>query len=227
MDAGASIGASLVIDGRPFGGVHGLAGELGHVTVEPGGELCHCGNLGCLQATSSARAILARARDLLRRGVFSSLAEKSEHLPLADLAMAAASGDKLALGLLTEAGERLGMAISMALNLLGLDLVVLGGALVHCSPLVLEAAQRMVRLHVLPILPATRTLVRGALGNDAAARGVSLQAIDWLFAAPSERVLARRAPTSSGEEARTTGDHESALHAPANLPRAVPSQVLD
>lgn len=201
VDAGASIGASLMIDGRPFGGAHGLAGELGHVTVEPGGDLCQCGNRGCLQATSSVRAILARARDLLQRGVFSSLAEQVESLSLADLAAAAGSGDKLALGLLTEAGERLGIAISMALNLLGVDLVVLGGALAHCSPLVLEAAQRMIRLHVLPMLPATRTLVPGALGNDAAARGVSLQAIDWLFAAPAERLLGRPAPAAGGSEA--------------------------
>jgi predicted NBD/HSP70 family sugar kinase len=214
VDAGASIGASLVINGRPFSGVHGLAGELGHVTVEPGGDLCRCGNHGCLQATGSVYAILARARDLLRRGVFSSLSEKGESLTLPDLAAAAAAGDKLALGLLTDAGERLGVAISMALNLLGVDLVVLGGALVHCSPLVLEAAQRMVRLHVLPMLPATRTVVRSSLGNDAAARGVSLQAIDWLFAAPSERLLGR---TARGDDrtARPSPIPSGSIHAHA------------
>lgn len=192
VDAGSSIGASLVIDGRPFHGSHGLAGELGHVTVDPGGALCRCGNRGCLQATASVRAVLAHARDLLRQGVFSSLAGKGETLTLADLAAAAEAGDKLALGELTEAGERLGVAIGMALNLLGLDLVVLGGDLVRCSPVVLAAADRMVRLHVLPIVPIARTLVRGTLGRDVGARGAVLGAIDWLFAAPSERLLGRR-----------------------------------
>jgi predicted NBD/HSP70 family sugar kinase len=204
VDAGAAVGSSLVIDGRPFRGIRGLAGELGHVTVDPGGALCRCGNRGCLQATASARAILAHARDLLRRGVFSSLAGKEETLSLADLAAAADAGDKLALGLLTEAGERLGVAISMALNILGLDLVVMGGVMVQCSPVVLEAAARIVRLRVLPIVPVRRTLVRSTLGSDAAARGAVLQAIAWLFVVPSERLLGRAAG-SNGWVALATG----------------------
>lgn len=193
VDAGASVGSSLVIDRRPFRGIRGLAGELGHVTVDPGGALCRCGNRGCLQATSSVRAVLAHARDLLQRGVFSSLSGREETLTLADLAAAAETGDKLALGLLTEAGERLGLAISMALNLLGLDLVVMGGVLVHNAPVVLEAAARIVRLQVLPIVSQPRTLVRSALGSDAAARGSVLQALDWVFAAPAERLLGHAA----------------------------------
>jgi hypothetical protein len=89
----------------------------------------------------------------------------------------------------------------MALNLLGLDLVVMSGALVQCSPVVLEAAERMVRLQVLPIVPVARTLVRSKLGSDVAARGVVLQAIDWLFAAPSDRLLGRLAVGSNGRVA--------------------------
>lgn len=188
VDAGTAIGAGIVIDGRPLRGVSGLADELGHVTVDPSGPLCRCGNRGCIQASSSARALIAQARELLWRGVFSSLAGMEETLTLADLAAAAARGDKMALGLLTEAGERLGEAISMALNLLGFDLVVMGGVLARCSPVVLETAARIVRLRVLPIVPRERRLVYGALGRDAAARGVALQAIDWLFAAPAERL---------------------------------------
>ncbi|MGH2409766.1 MAG: ROK family protein [Chloroflexota bacterium] len=189
VDAGAAIGASLVVGGRPFRGVRGLAGELGHVTVDPGGALCRCGNRGCLQATSSARAVLAQAKELLRRGVYSSLAGQAETLTLADLAAAADHGDKLALGVLTEAGERLGIAIAMALNLLGVDLVVMGGALVRSGPVVLEAARRVVRLRVLPVVPQARTLAPATLGSDAAARGMAIQAIDWLFEAPNERLL--------------------------------------
>jgi hypothetical protein len=79
----------------------------------------------------------------------------------------------------------------MALNLLGLDLVVLGGPLVHCSPVVLEATTRVVQLRVLPIVRRPRTLIRSESGSDAAARGVVLQAIDWLFAEPSRHILQR------------------------------------
>lgn len=188
VDVGLAIGAGIVIEGQPLRGVSGLAGELGHVTVDPDGALCRCGNRGCIQATASARALIAQAAELLERGVFSSLSGRQEALTLADLAAAAAQGDKMALGLLTEAGECLGEAISMALNLLGFDLVVLGGALAQCSPVVLEAATRIVRLRVLPMVPRERRLVHSTLGRDAAARGVALQAIDWLFDDPAERL---------------------------------------
>lgn len=189
VDVGMAIGAGIVIEGQPLRGVSGLAGELGHVTVDPDGALCRCGNRGCIQATASARALIAQATELLERGVFSSLSGRQEALTLADLAAAAAQGDKMALGLLTEAGECLGEAISMALNLLGFDLVVLGGALAQCSPVVLEAATRIVRLRVLPMVPRERRLVHSTLGRDAAARGVALQAIDWLFDDPAERLM--------------------------------------
>lgn len=191
VDAGTAIGASIVIDGQPFRGVWGMAGELGHLTVDPDGPLCRCGNRGCIQASASARALVAQARDLLRRGVFSSLASVGDALTLADIAAAATGGDKMALGLLTGAGERLGEAISMALNLLGLDHVIMGGTLAQSNPVVLEAARRIVRLRVLPIVPHERVLARSTLGNDAGARGVALQAIDWLFADPVERILSR------------------------------------
>jgi len=153
-----------------------------------------------LQATASARAVLTQARELLGRGVYSLLAGQEDTLTLADLAGAADRGDKLALGVLTEAGERLGIAIAMALNLLGLDLVVMGGALVRSGSVVLEAARRVVRLRVLPVVPQARTLTPAALGSDAAARGMAIQAIDWLFEAPNER-LPLDAPSPGGAAA--------------------------
>jgi predicted NBD/HSP70 family sugar kinase len=183
VEAGTAIGAGIIIDGRPLRGVHGLAGELGHVIVDHDGPLCRCGNHGCLQASASALALEARARDLLRRGVYSSLAGAGEQPTLTEIAAAADQGDKMALQLLTEAGAQLGAAIGMTLNVLGLDLVVVGGRLAQCSTVVLEQAARSVQLHVLPIVPCRRTVVRGTLGGDAAALGMVLQALDGLFAA--------------------------------------------
>jgi hypothetical protein len=77
----------------------------------------------------------------------------------------------------------------MALNLLGLDLVVVGGRLPLCSPVVLDAAERIVQLRVLPMVRRPRRLLRSGLGSDASARGVVFQTIDWLFDAPAARIL--------------------------------------
>ena len=192
VDAGTAIGAGIVIDRRPFRGMHGLSGELGHIIVDPGGAQCRCGNLGCLQASSSARSLVAKARDLLRKDVFSALSACGDKLSLSDIAEAARLGDKMALSLLTQAGERLGEALSTALNLLGLDYVILGGRLIHCHPVVLEAAARIVDLRVLPMVSTKRVLVRSTLDSKASARGVAFQAVDWLFADPALRILSLR-----------------------------------
>jgi predicted NBD/HSP70 family sugar kinase len=196
VEAGLGIGAGIVVDHRPYRGILGMAGELGHITIDPAGTLCRCGNRGCIQATASAHAVVARARELLDQGMYSSLSAIAGDITLSSIAAAAAKGDKLALSLLTDAGERLGEAISMALNLLGLDLVVMGGVLAECSPIVLDAARRTIRLRVLPLVVAERKLRLSALGSDAAGMGVILQAIDWLFAAPTERILSRGAARS-------------------------------
>jgi predicted NBD/HSP70 family sugar kinase len=193
VEAGLEIGAGLVVDKRPYRGIVGMAGELGHITIDPAGALCRCGNRGCIQATASAYAVVARARELLSQGMYSSLNAIAGDVTLADIAAAAAKGDKLALSLLTDAGERLGEAISMAMNLLGLDLVVMGGVLAECSPLVLDAARRTMRLRVLPLVAVERTIRLSALGAEAAGKGVILQALDWLFAAPIARILSRGA----------------------------------
>jgi glucokinase len=191
VDAGTAIGAGIVIDGKPYRGEGGLAGELGHITVDPNGPLCRCGNRGCIQASSSARALVHQARELLRGGVYSALSGDSDSLDLAALMTAANSGDKMALGLLTASGERLGEAISMALNLLGIELVILGGSLIQDSDVVLEAATRVVRLRVLPVVGRERILARSILGRESGARGIAIQAADWLFDAPAKRVFGR------------------------------------
>ena len=160
VDVGTAIGAGIVIDGQPLrasrsgrrvGACHGRSGgravPLRQSRLYPG----H----GLRPRAGRPGARVALARRLL------SLSDREETLTLADIAAAADRGDKMALGLLTEAGERLGEAISMALNLLGFDLVVLGGALARCSPVVLEAVTRIVRLRVLPIVPCERRLVHG------------------------------------------------------------------
>jgi predicted NBD/HSP70 family sugar kinase len=191
VDAGTAIGAGIVIDGRPYRGEGGLAGELGHITVDANGPLCRCGNRGCIQASSPARALVQRARELLRGGVYSALSVDGDSLDVAAILAAAERGDKMALGLLTEAGERLGEAISMALNLLGIELVILGGSLIEDSGVILEAATRVVRLRVLPVVGRERMLIRSMLGRESGARGIAIQAADWLFDAPAKRVFSR------------------------------------
>lgn len=107
------IGSALVRHGQLVSGRHGWAGEIGHVCVDPDGGVCGCGARGCLETVAGQRALNAAA------GV-----------PDADaLAAALASGDARARAAVDAAAHALGLAVSGALNLLDVSLVVLGGHL--------------------------------------------------------------------------------------------------
>jgi predicted NBD/HSP70 family sugar kinase len=109
------VGCGLVIGHDLYRGKTGLAGELGHLILEPGGNPCRCGGKGCLQTIASRNAILGAVR--AAGGPSLDTAEA-----LADLA---GEGDQAALAAIERAGEALGRGLSMLVNLLNLELVVL------------------------------------------------------------------------------------------------------
>jgi len=109
------VGCGLVIGHDLYGGKTGLAGELGHLVLEPGGNPCRCGGRGCLQTIARRNAILGAVR--AAGGPSLDTAEA-----LADLA---GEGDHAALAAIERAGEALGRGLSMLVNLLNLELVVL------------------------------------------------------------------------------------------------------
>jgi predicted NBD/HSP70 family sugar kinase len=164
------IGAGLVLDGRLYRGRHGWSGELGHVTVWPGGRSCGCGSDGCLEQYAGQRAILRTAAADPSAG---GIAER------------AAAGEPGMLAALAEAGQALGIALAGALNLLDLDAVVLGG--LHASlapwlvaPIETELDRRMIGS------PLSRPEVRAsALGGDAAVLGAAWSVLDRVLDDPA------------------------------------------
>lgn len=128
---GTGVAAAIFMEGTLVRGANSSAGELGHVTVEPNGHLCPCGNRGCLQQYVSGPALAARARELIKEGNESML----EICTKGNLQMitgglvceAAAMGDKLSMRLIEEAAKYLGIAISNVVNMLNPNKIVLGG----------------------------------------------------------------------------------------------------
>src|SRR5271166_3690982 len=72
---GTGIGGGIVLAGKIWHGMNGMAGEFGHVTLEPGGNLCGCGNRGCAEQYASASAIIRMAREAIASGEAPSLAQ--------------------------------------------------------------------------------------------------------------------------------------------------------
>lgn len=117
VTVGAGIGCGLVVHGRVVSGAHGVAGEIGHLSIDPLGPLCHCGNHGCVEAIAADPAILRQVRAATGRPV----ATAAEAL---ELARRAEPGVR---EVYARAGAAIGKAIASVVNLLGSQRVVISG----------------------------------------------------------------------------------------------------
>ncbi|MEU0114514.1 ROK family transcriptional regulator [Streptomyces bobili] len=117
VTVGAGIGCGLVVHGRVVAGAHGVAGEIGHVSVDADGPPCHCGNRGCLEAVASDGAILARIRET----------GGTEVTGTAEAVERARQGDAGAREAYARAGDAIGRGIATVANLLGPARVIISG----------------------------------------------------------------------------------------------------
>ncbi len=136
---GTGIGGGIVMDGQPFLGATGAAGEIGHMTVEFGGRRCTCGDRGCLEAYASGPGIARTAAEGLGGGARSSLPELVEgdlgRITAATVHEAAVGGDAYATAVLARAARMLAAGIAGAVNLLGPDAVVVMGGVAAAGDL--------------------------------------------------------------------------------------------
>ena len=164
LTLGTGVGGAVVAEGNFLRGVGGVAGHLGHVTVDPDGPVCICGNHGCLETFFSADAIEAEAFRAVHAGCVSSLTNKfrgrPESVTCQDVFAAAAEGDELAALIRDRAIRRLGAAIAGLLHIFDPEIVIVGGQIVEAGPALLEPLQRemnwraegLLRRHV-PLIP--------------------------------------------------------------------------
>ncbi|MFC6081829.1 ROK family transcriptional regulator [Sphaerisporangium aureirubrum] len=121
---GTGIGGGLFLDNQVYRGRSGNAGEFGHITVLPDGPECYCGNRGCVEAVCCPSAIEAAVRSRLAAGAPSTLPPAPGH---AAICAAALAGDPPAREVIELVAARLADAAVSIVNMLDIDLLVLGG----------------------------------------------------------------------------------------------------
>jgi glucokinase-like ROK family protein len=133
LSTGIGLGGGVLIDGKLFRGSSGYAGEVGHMTVDPEGDLCGCGKRGCWETKVGPRAVLKRVRKILANGppaITKDLAGGDLDCITFDIVVKAArAGDPVALEALQEVGKYLGIGVVNLVNIFNPELIVLGGAL--------------------------------------------------------------------------------------------------
>jgi glucokinase len=127
---GTGIGGGIVLEGKIWHGMNGMAGEFGHVTLEPSGHPCGCGNHGCAEQYASASALMRMAREAIASGAAPSLAQAASSDPefgAKSVYNLALQGDEHARQIFRTFGRYLGILLAGLINVLNLDMFVLGG----------------------------------------------------------------------------------------------------
>ncbi|WP_248962200.1 ROK family transcriptional regulator [Sphaerisporangium perillae] len=176
------VGGGLVVGGQLARGHKGFAGELGHVTVVPGGAQCRCGKRGCVETVASVPAILGRCREL---GVPVET--------LDDLKAAVEIAHPVVDQVLRDAGAAVGQVLGTAAMTLNPSEIVLGGDIVKIAPTLLQQVKATIT-YELSWLTDAAPVVRPALLSD---DGGALGAIAALF---------HESPLLAGYEANVTTD---------------------
>jgi glucokinase len=130
LTLGTGIGGGIVLGGRIWHGMNGMAGEFGHVTVKPDGHLCGCGNRGCSEQYASASALLRMAREAIAAGQAPSLAQAASSDPefgAKSIYNLALQGDEPARRIFRSFGRYLGLLLAGLVNVLNLEMYVIGG----------------------------------------------------------------------------------------------------
>jgi len=127
---GTGVGGGVVMQGKIWHGMTGMAGELGHTNVEPEGHPCKCGSRGCLEQYASATAVKRMAQEAIATGqapqMASALKQDVEFTSkeIFDLAM---QGDPQAKGIFERVGKALGTVIADMVNIFNFPMYVVGG----------------------------------------------------------------------------------------------------
>lgn len=198
LTLGTGVGGGVVLGGRIWHGMTGMAGEFGHITVEPEGVPCPCGNRGCLEQYASATAVVRMAREAITSGRAPGLqraASSDPEFSAKAVYNLAIQGDEEARKIFRRVGRALGIGLADLVNALNLPMYVVGGGVSSAweafSPVIFEELRQrsMVYAATAPPLPIsggqgasaqvepggpTKTIItRALLGSDAGLYGAA------------------------------------------------------
>jgi predicted NBD/HSP70 family sugar kinase len=179
---GVGIGAGLFLEDHVFRGATTNAGEFGHITLDPEGPACHCGSRGCVEALCSPGRVVSAVERRIRAGEPSLLASRAEY-GFAEVCRAALGGDALAGDEVRRAAYHLGCGAVSLVNLLDLELVVLGGKVLGTvAELYRREIERAVEERTMASGLRRVRVVLSQAGEDAAAVGAASLVMHTAFA---------------------------------------------
>lgn len=165
LGLGTGVGGGLITHGNPYPGEHGVAMEVGHIIVTPGGRPCGCGNAGCMEQYASAS------------GVSHSYFEASgQKLSAYQIAQRAEQGDAAAGAAFALAGVALAQALAHILKVVDVGRVVIGGGMSGAWPLISASFECQLQQDLIPALRGKVHVILSTAGDQAGMVGAALLA---------------------------------------------------
>lgn len=164
------VGGGAILNGNIYRGNTSNALEIGHMTVAPGGPRCNCGNIGCVEATSSGTAIAKRGQEALSSKVETSL-RKYDNITSYEVFTEAAAGDAVCKEIIENALNYLGIAVANAVSIFDPAVIIIGGGVSKAGDIVFETVRKVVDKRCFKSMAESVKIVPAGLGTDAGVIG--------------------------------------------------------
>ncbi len=169
VNIGSGVGAGVIVNGKLYHGANDLAGEVGHMTIDINGEICDCGNKGCLQTFATGSAIVKKANQVSHEPIQSG--EEVYEL--------AKSGKQDYISILEETGRVIGIGLTNLIHIINPELIVLGGGVTKSEKFLLNPIKEEIQNRGLTKSATETKVVISTHGDDATLLGaISLVLID-------------------------------------------------
>jgi glucokinase-like ROK family protein len=182
---GTGIGAGIICEGKIYRGSNGCAGDIGHISVNKSGPLCHCGNNGCLETVAGGPAIAERSLQAAQAGkspiLLGHYEKNGQVLRAEDVGEAAREGDALAIEVIRESGQLVGDVLAALVNFYNPDMIVIGGGVSNLGNLLLSSIRQAVFSRSLPLATRNLQILFSEIGPDAGIFGAVNLALNYIF----------------------------------------------
>jgi glucokinase len=173
LTLGTGIGGGIILDGRIWHGANGVAGEIGHMCIEPEGRACPCGNRGCFERYASATGMVLSLREAVDSGSKTPLAARLDAVTARDVTEAAAAGDAVAAQVVERTARYLGLGVSNLMHIINPRVIAFSGGVTAAGRMLMDPVVDEVNART---LEASRRDIRvcfAELPNDAGIIGAA------------------------------------------------------
>lgn len=179
------VGMGMILNGELYGGHTGFAGELSHIQMAEEGDLCICGKRGCLETVASANTLLKLAKAGIKEGKISQLTGQfqmhPEEMTPEHVINAARSGDEFSISILNKIGLSLGKGLSVIIQLMNPEVIVLGGPIARANQYVLTPIQQALNKYCLEKIVSNTSIVTSEIDEQSGLLGSAAMVYQQMF----------------------------------------------